>query len=275
MKLPILAGLVLLGLTACAHTSTSNDDDDDAAAELRDHHRHHHRGGVTQFIAMSLDTIGEDDTQRPAIEKLRARLNDCLEPARVIEKQLVLTYADGVATGAIKNERFEDAITQLDGTAGPRFQCSADVLNELHGLLTPAEREVVADKVQAHFEVWQEVNDGNAVKGRLADATDELNLTSAQVVELTTALTDAFGKKPFESKKAQGSVLAFAAAFVFPRFDARTVAPEVSDPLSVHGARRMALFYETITPLLDASQRAELAEHLREHANHPTTLSAN
>lgn len=275
MKLPTLAGLALMGLTACAHTSGSNDDDDDASAELRDHHRHHHRGGVTQFIAMSLDTIGEDDAQRPAIEKLRRSLNDCMEPAREIEKHLVLTWADGVATGAIKLEHLEDAITQLNATAGASYECSADVLNELHGLLTPSEREVVADKVQAHWEIWLQVNDGNSVKGRLADATDELNLTTVQVKELTQSLTEAFGKKPFETKKAASSVLAFAAAFVFPTFDARTVAPEVSDQLSAHGARRMALFYETITPLLDAGQRTELAEHLREHANHPTTLSAN
>ncbi|MDP1823956.1 MAG: hypothetical protein Q8L48_11965 [Archangium sp.] len=276
MKLPTLTGLALMGLSACATTSGALDDDDDASVELRDHHRHHHRGGVTQFIAMSLDTIGEDDAQRPDVERLRGALNGCMEPAREIEKQLVLTFADGIATGAVKLERLDDAIIQLNATAAPSYECSADVLNKLHGLLTASEREVVADKVQAHWEIWLQVNDGNSVNGRLADVTEELNLSTAQVKELTKALTEAFGRKsPFEPKKAAGYVVAFAAAFVFPTFDARTVTPEVSDQLSAHGARRMALFYETITPFLDAEQRAELAGHLREHANHTITLSAN
>ena len=42
--------------------------DDDAMAGLLEHHRYHHHGGVTLFIAMSLDTLGVSPEQRVAVE---------------------------------------------------------------------------------------------------------------------------------------------------------------------------------------------------------------
>ena len=90
MRLPNLVGLALVagvGLGACAHLdergqSAEDESDEQAAAELREHHRHHQRGGVTQFIAMSLDTLGEDDAQRPQVEELQTSLRACLAPVR-------------------------------------------------------------------------------------------------------------------------------------------------------------------------------------------------
>jgi hypothetical protein len=35
----------------------------------------------------------------------------------------------------------------------------------------------------------------------------------------------------------------------------------------------MAIFYETVTPLLTPEQRATLAGHLREHAGHQPAIS--
>ena len=284
MKLKRIAGLALLagvglGCAHASHTGTSDVDDEETSAELREHHRHHHRGGVNQFIAMSLDTLGEDDAQRPAIEKIHAELDACMVPTRDVEKQLTLTYADGIATGAIENAKLEDVIVDLNSTSARAYECSTDGLNQLHGLLTPAEREVVADKVQAHWEIWRQVNDdaekgGQEKGGRLAALSEDLDLTSAQLDQMSKALTAAFGRAhKFESKKAEAHVLAFAAAFVFEKFDARTVAPDENGRLSAHGARRMALFYETVTPFLKADQRGELAEQLREHANHPHLIT--
>lgn len=288
MKLPKITGLALLAgisLGACAHNpghSSAEDDQtaDEASAELREYHRHHHRGGVTQFIAMSLDTINEDDAQRSEIEKLHTKLDDCMAPTRDVENKLVLTYADGVSSGAIDGKQFEKFIVELNSTSAATYECSADALNRLHVLLTPSEREVVADKVQAHWEIWREVNDGNDIGtrergGHLTDLTEDLELTPEQVDRATKALTVAFDGNKFESKKAEGHVLAFAAAFVFPKFDARSITPEEPGRLSAPGARHMALFYETITPILQPAQRVTLAEQLREHANHTTHLSAN
>lgn len=106
MKMSKLVGLALLtGLGACAHTAGNTLDEDDASAELREHHRHHYRGGVAQFIAMSLDTIGEDEAQHPAIEALQGELATCLAPSRVIEAKLTLIFADGVGAGSLPRRR--------------------------------------------------------------------------------------------------------------------------------------------------------------------------
>ena len=154
-------------------------------------------------------------------------------------------------------------------------------MNRLHALLTPAEREVVVDKVQAHWEIWRDVNDepeagGKTQGSRLADLSDELNLSTNQVDQLSAALTLAFAPmKELALEPPQTHVLAFAAAFVFDAFDARKVLTDANETLAAHGARRMAIFYATVTPLLNSEQRAELAELLREHAHHPLTLSAN
>ncbi len=278
MKLKRIVGLALmagvgLGCAHAPHSGTSDVDDEETSAELRQHHRHHHRGGVNQFIAMSLDTLGEDDAQRPAIEKLHAELDACMVPTRDVEKQLTLTYADGIATGAIENAKLEDVIVDLNSTSAKAYECSTDALNQLHGLLTPAEREVVADKVQAHWEIWPLVR-MVALRGRLAALSEDVDLTQEQLDLMSKALTAAFGRShKWESKKAEAHVLAFATAFVFEKFDARTVAPDENGRLSAHGARRMALFYETITPFLKADQRGELSEQLREHANHPHLIT--
>lgn len=288
MKLPNLVGLALaagFSLSACAHLNEHGAEDDadevQAAAELREHHRHHHRGGVTQFIAMSLDTLGEDDAQRPQVQALRTALDACLAPMRDVETRLVLIYADGLGSGAMPTAKIDEAIAQLHVASRAVSGCSLATMNQLHALLTPAEREVVADKVQAHWEIWREVNDeadagGKTQGGRLADLADELNLSTTQVAQMSTQLTAAFGRlEKFEVKPAQGHVLAFAAAFSFETFDAGKVMADPSEPFAAQGARRMAIFYETVTPLLNPDQRAELAELLREHAHHPLTLSAN
>ncbi len=289
MRIPNLIGLALVagvGLGACAHLnehgqSADDESEDQLAAELREHHRHHHRGGVTQFMAMSLDTLGEDDAQRPELEKLQGSLRTCLAPMRDIETELVLIYADGLGQPAMPTEKVDAKIAQLNEASRAVTGCSLETMNKLHALLTPAEREVVADKVQAHWEIWREVNleadaGGKTQGSRLSDLSEEVNLSTAQIEQMSAALNVSYGKlAQYEIKPAQAHVLAFAAAFVFDTFDASKVMATAGEPFAAQGARRMAIFYETVTPLLNQAQRTELAEILREHAHHPVTLTSN
>ncbi|HKC11835.1 MAG TPA: hypothetical protein VKI41_07355, partial [Vicinamibacteria bacterium] len=69
-------------------------------------------------------------------------------------------------------------------------------------------------------------------------------------------------------------VHAFATAFAGDPFDAKAVATNANAPLASRGATRMALFYETVTPLLTAQQRTKLAAELREHASYQPAPSA-
>lgn len=287
MRLPSMVGVALMagvGLVGCAHTNgmaQADDDDVQAATEVREHHRHHHRGGVTQFIAMSLDTLGADDAERPQIEKLQGELSACLAPTRELERKVQLATADGIAAGTIATAKLDETIAQLNTTSIAVEECSVAALNQLHALLSPAERDVVADKVEAHWEIWRQVNDeaeggSREQGGRLADLSDELNLTTDQVDRMSSALTAAFTlSNRLEATKGEAYVQAFVAAFVLPAFDARTLMPEARGRFTAHGARRTAMFYETVTPFLTPPQRGELADLVRAHANHPAALSAN
>jgi Spy/CpxP family protein refolding chaperone len=295
MRLLSLNGVALsaLGLIACATTTAESRAplpdaqdvqlvDDQASTELREHHRHHHRGGVMQFIAMSLDTLAPEDAKQPQVERIQGELYTCMAASGAIEKTLHLLVADGIAAGAVDEGRVEATIERLDGAAAGVRDCGIDALNKLHSILSPTERAELVEKVQAHWDVWRQVNHdeeatGRGRGGRLADLARELTLTPEQVGRISAALQAARAGRhdEFDRARVEGHIQAFAAAFAQSSFDARSIAANENGRLATAGARRMATFYETVTPLLTREQRATLAEHLREHARQQPAMSAN
>jgi hypothetical protein len=293
MRLRTLNGFLLfaaLGSSACvASTAATRTDtaeagvaEDQAAVELRDHHRHHHRGGVLQFVAMSLDTLGPDDARRPQIERIQRDLHVCMAPTSGIHRRLLTAVAEGVAAGAIDALKIEPIIGDLDAAAAAVQLCGVDALGRLHALLSPVEREDLADKVLAHWEVWRQVNDEEPAGsrepgGRLAGLTRELSLTPEQVDRISAALQLALAGRGgrLDREKAAANVQRFTDAFVRDAFDARATAGGESTRFAGHGASRMAVFYGTVTPLLTPGQRSALADQLRARADQNPAVSAN
>jgi Spy/CpxP family protein refolding chaperone len=278
--LALIAGVSLGGCATNAATY-AQPSDDQAALEVQDHHRHHSHGGVTQFIAMSLDTLGTDDAKRPQIEKIQNDLNACMAPARDVERILLMTCSDGVSAGAIDAAKIDTNIRLLDGVATAAHNCSFDALNQLHLILSPSERAALVDKVQAHWEIWRQVNEEAEAGGRgkgswLADLNQELDLSADQIERMSAALRTALGglHGRFDVQKAEAHLQAFDLAFVGDSFDAKSVTANANGHLATRGSMRMAMFYETVTPLLTSEQRTKLAEHLRERASHLPTLSS-
>jgi Spy/CpxP family protein refolding chaperone len=270
-----------MGANASADESQPGDDQE--VAELRDHHRHHHRGGVTQFIAMSLDNLGVDQSRSAQVDKLQDDLWRCLAPTRGIEGQLVLAVADGVAAGKpVSSDRVEEAVARLDSAAASMPECSADALNQLHAVLTPSERAALTDRVEDHWAVWRDVNGDAEAKaadrraGRVAELTRDLSLRPEQADQIATALEAARAARSgrFDRKSTEANLEEFCTVFSSETFDARRVALTANAPLMATGARRMAGFYETVTPILTPDQRATLAKQLRQHANHQPAVSA-
>jgi Spy/CpxP family protein refolding chaperone len=258
-----------------APTSSATPADDQAASELKEHHRHHHHGGVTKFIAMSLDTLGVDDAKRPQLEKLQSDLHAQMAPAREAEKDVLRVLAEGVAAGTVDKAKVDAAIAKLTTAADAVHAASLETLNKLHAILSPAERAALVDKVEAHWEVWRQVNHeeapgGRERGGRLAKLTEEVSLTPDQVTKISAALKTALAGHPvkLDSQKGEAHVHAFAAAFAGDSFDAKSVTSSANGDLASRGATRMALFYETVTPLLTPEQRTKLAEELQEHASY-------
>jgi Spy/CpxP family protein refolding chaperone len=255
---------------------------DTAIAELNEHHRHHQHGGITQFIELSLDTLGEDEARRPQVEKLQSDLHECMEPVEENEKALLLVIATGVAAGSVDAAKVKAGIEQLNSSAGSIHPCVAGLLNQLHAVLLPQERAELGDKVRAHWAVWRQVNHdaepgGREPGGRLADLARELKLSPDQLEKMSAALHAAFAgvaAGAFDPERVQRQVQAFATAFVGDAFDANSVTTNSTAYLTGHGTTRMALFYQTITAQLTSEQRTTLAAHLREHADHHAAASA-
>src|SRR5579863_1959113 len=106
------------------------EEEDEAAADLMEHHSHHHRGGVTRFIAMSLDTLGIAPDQRAAVEKIHAELKTSLTPARDADAKLLKVLADGVSAGSIDKVKVAVAVSRVETTSGAAHGASLDALNK-------------------------------------------------------------------------------------------------------------------------------------------------
>src|SRR5262249_54199410 len=93
-----------------AFVFTAEPADDEAMSALNEHHRHHHHGGITQFVEMSLDTLGEDAAKHAQVEKLQEALHECMEPVEDEEERVLLALADGVGSGTVDAAKVDAAV---------------------------------------------------------------------------------------------------------------------------------------------------------------------
>jgi Spy/CpxP family protein refolding chaperone len=278
--------------------STTVDNDDELTADLREHHRHHN-GGFAMFVAMSLDSLGSESGPTPgagdtspqqsaAITKIQSDIYAALRPAQVAEKDVLSTLADGIAAGSIEKARVDTAIMQLSAAAAGAREGITDSLNQLHSVLTPAQREALVDKVEAHFEVWGDVNseddstDRNIHEGHLRRVATEIGLSPDQVDKIRATFKESMAGTmgmPFDPKESEAQVAAFGHAFMGESFDAKTLSSgaAANTHMVTWGARRMAHFYEAVSPVLTADQRVKLADSLRWHARtmQPQAMNSN
>jgi Spy/CpxP family protein refolding chaperone len=261
------------------------EEQDDATADLREHHRHHHHGGFAMFVAMSLDYLGTTPEQSAALTKIQRDMYSEMQPAYDAEKNLLSTIADGVAAGKIDRPRVEIAISQSSAAASRVYDAVAGSLNQLHALLTAPQRIALVDKIDAHFDVWNDVNaaeeaaNRDAHGGHLGKVAKELGMSPDQVEKSRANFKSSFVTAPasYDRKEGEEYVKAFGIAFEGDSFDARTLAAggSANAHLATWGATRMARLYEAVTPVLTADQRAKLADELRRHSTYQRTFTGN
>jgi Spy/CpxP family protein refolding chaperone len=254
---------------------TSAADAEQATKHLRHHHRHHHHGGVAMFIHMAIDTLGVSAEKKAQIEKIQADLHAKMAASRDTARAVLTLLADGIAAGKIDKAKVDAALAKQEAASKDVHAATADALNQLHEVLSPAERAALVDKVEAHAEVWKKVNheeeQGSKEKGsHLARLTEELALTPDQVEKISAALKKDAPPKP-DPAALDAHLKAFETAFIAEKFDAKTLstANAANAHLSKNGSARIARFYEIITPLLTPDQRTKLAEHVRERLSDP------
>jgi Spy/CpxP family protein refolding chaperone len=270
-------------VSAAAGTEVGEDAE---GGKLVEHHRHHH-GGIAMFLHMSLDSLGVSDEQRAAVTKIQDDLSAKLEPLHAAQAKVLLLLADGVAAGNVDKAKVDAAIADVESSSTAAHAAASDALNQLHTVLTPPQRVALVQKLEAHWQVWQQANaeeeeqavPANATHekgGRFAALTRDLALTPEQVEHIRAGLRGggaAASAGPTPSKKLdpveiEGHMKTFGTAFEGDTFDAKTLSTSEGENahLATHGTRRMARFYEAAAPVLTADQRTKLAATLREHA---------
>jgi Spy/CpxP family protein refolding chaperone len=253
--------------------SAARAEEDPASEEVRDHHRHHHQGGVTWLVALSLDTLDADPQKQTQVQQIQSSLREQMTPARDAERNLLSALADGVASGNVSQPRVSSSLDNLEAATILVHEKSLDTINQLHALLSPEERQAVAEKVRAHWEVWRKVNadedyGSKEMDSHLTRMAEALQMTPDQVDRISAQLKSNAPPKP-DPAASQDRMEAFATAFASDKFDARTLgANDAQRGRFAHsGAARMVRFYEIATPVLTPDQRSKLADHLRDRAN--------
>jgi Spy/CpxP family protein refolding chaperone len=141
-----------------------------------------------------------------------------------------------------------------------------DALNQLHSILSPAERAALIEKVRAHWEVWRRVN-ADDDQGHLQHLTRGLDLNQDQVNRIAQAL-QANAPQRHDPSMVESHVQAFETAFAGDNFDARSMPMGGGDRSRVGAPlQRMVHFYVVVTPILTPEQRTALAGRLRDRAN--------
>ncbi len=285
----LLAALFLGTVTSvvgCASHSASNapaasapaapTDDDAVASGLLEHHRYHHHGGVTLFVAMSLDTLGVSPEEHAAVEKIRLDLHARMQPAAAADQNLASTLADGLDAAHFDTAKVEAAVAQVGSAVSTVHDASADALNALHSTLTPPERAALVDKVESHWAVWQSANAeetsaGGADNGHVAMLVADLGLSEEQASRIRASMGEGLkGVRRVDSQEVATQLRAFGDAFRSEKFDAKSLtgASSTNAHIAAWGAAHLAQFVEAVSPVLSAEQRGELAKRLREHATH-------
>jgi Spy/CpxP family protein refolding chaperone len=262
-------------------TAAATDDDDVAA--LFEHHGYHHHGGVTLFIAMSLETLGVSPEQRAVVEKIRDGLYANMEGARKAEQELVMSLVDGLRASKFDSGKVDGALVKVTAAAAQVDTASADALNQLHAALTPPQRAALVDKVEAHWAVWRRVNAEEAGPGdrraiQLSALETDLALTPDQIARINAALgNDMKSVPPLDHERVSAHLRAFGAAFQAESFDANTMTTghAADEQLVRWGAVHLVHVIETMGSVLNAEQRSELAQMLNVHATHELATRSN
>ena len=249
--------------------------DDAEGQDLLEHHRYHH-GGTAMFLTMTLDSLGVSEDQRVTVQQIQQDLSVKLEPMHSAQRTLLLLLADSVSAGSVDKAKVDAAIAEVSGANAMAAQdATAVALNRLHAVLTEPQRAALVQKMEAHWQVWQDANaEGQAgaplPHDRVSTLETSLHLSSDQVNRIRTSFTASSPDATMSVDRAtmDTRLKAFANAFASDSFDAKTLSTGdgSKSPLMAFGATRMARLAEAAAPVLTAEQRTKYAERLRAHA---------
>jgi hypothetical protein len=180
--------LVMLGLAACATQVASRDPE-----ERRDTER---SGGPVQ---MALDTAldhGELSVeQADGVQAIKDRLAEGKEDKRAVRRELRTTAGEIVRGGGSDPQALEDALAQATLAIEKRVERGSTALKDLHALLDPDQRVLVADAIRARIEEKKSERRERDRKDRFKQVAAHLTLDAEQMNVITKLRDELFGAK--------------------------------------------------------------------------------
>lgn len=120
----------------------------DKAEQGKEGHRHHHHGGLMS-AALKLDSLSGD--QRTQIEKLESTRKTAEAPVRAADARVLTDLARQVEQDHVDRAGLADGLAAETAAAQGARQVDVQTLTQLHGLLTPAQRTQLVDKITARM----------------------------------------------------------------------------------------------------------------------------
>jgi Spy/CpxP family protein refolding chaperone len=239
----------------------------------------HERGGLIR-LAEQLDSLRPD--QRTTIQQIAATQRAATAPLRRADAAVLTTLAQQVEAGAIDRSALATGVQARESAGLAARAAHQESLQKLHDALTADQRNQLVDALEARMQGPRGAGDGGAAfgrAGRLAAFEQRLGLTPAQEEQIRSnfrAQRAADGASPpdggggFRAARA-GRFKTWLEAFRADDFHANALsAADMSHVQAVleHRADRFEDWMQAAVPVLTASQRTSLAEHLRRRAAH-------
>lgn len=208
-----------------------------------------HRGGLLR-AAQKLDTLTAE--QRSAIEQLVQQRRAANVPVRQADAQVLTVLAQQVEQAQVDPQGLAASLGAEQSAATSAGAIDRDTLNQLHALLTTAQRQQVVDAVRAQrSETRHRHHERGAKLAKLGLSPQQ----KAQVEANLRAERDG-------NRGAQHPGAGMLDAFRGDSFDAGAWVHT-----RVRG-ERAERFAQAVVPVLNPAQRAKLASELRARAEH-------
>jgi Spy/CpxP family protein refolding chaperone len=122
--------------------------DEAHAGEHGREHKGHHHGGLVS-AALKLDTLS--GTQRTQIEQLESARKAAGTPVRQADARVLTDLARQVEQDRIDRAGLKDGLDAEQAAAQAALRVDVQTLAQLHGILAPAQRGALVDRIEARI----------------------------------------------------------------------------------------------------------------------------
>jgi Spy/CpxP family protein refolding chaperone len=259
VALAAMAGALTLGAGGIALAQQASPPQSDAAPEHDGHHGHH-EGILGRALALSSLTA----EQRTAIERLVQTRRAAEAPVKQADAKLLTALATQVEQASVNPQALAPDLQVRDGAATAARAVDRETIQQLHDLLTPAQRGELVDALKA----GDAGGHGHRGHEQLEHMEQHLGLTEQQealvAANLRAERADHQGG-PDGGRHGGAGKQAWLESF---RSDSFHATADGGPHGAGHRGEHLENLMQAMVPVLTPAQRAQLAAQLRHRAAH-------